>query len=130
MSQPQRRSALDWIEWAGNKLPEPALIFVILAVIVIAVAAVGDAMGWQVTPVQPRVVMQPVVDAAGAPVLDAAGKPLTAPAKDEAGRVVTELVATGAPIDEVAESLGIMTREQVDALLVPEKLTEPLRPAS
>ena len=109
MSQPQRRSALDWIEWAGNKLPEPALIFVILAVIVIGVAAVGDAMGWQITPVQPRVVMRPVVDAAGAPVLDAAGKQLTEPVKDAAGRVVTELVPTGAPI----EPRSLLTSEGV-----------------
>jgi aspartate ammonia-lyase len=30
-------------------------------------------------------------------------------------------------IDEVAQLLGILTREQVDALLVAEKLTQPLR---
>lgn len=109
MSQPQRRSVLDWIEWVGNKLPEPALIFVILAALVIGVAAIGDALGWQVTPVQPRIVMQPVVDAAGAPVVDAAGKAVTAPMKDEAGRVVTELVATGAPI----EPRSLLTSEGV-----------------
>jgi aminobenzoyl-glutamate transport protein len=99
MSAPQRRSVLDWIEWAGNKLPEPALIFVILAALVIGVAAVGDALGWQVTPVQPRVVMQPVLDASGAPVLGVDGKPALAPVKDESGRIVTELVATGSPIE-------------------------------
>jgi hypothetical protein len=33
----------------------------------------------------------------------------------------------GEAIDTVAQKLGIMTREQMDALLVPEKLTEPLR---
>ena len=99
MSQPQRRSVLDWIEWVGNKLPEPALIFVILAALVIAVAAVGDSLGWKVTPVQPRVVMQPAVDAAGQPQVDAAGQPLLEPRRDERGKVVTELVPTGSPIE-------------------------------
>ncbi|MBK7537708.1 MAG: AbgT family transporter [Myxococcales bacterium] len=31
-----RRIALDWIERLGNRLPEPALLFVILAAAVIA----------------------------------------------------------------------------------------------
>ncbi len=35
--------------------------------------------------------------------------------------------STGASIDEVAQSLGILTKAQVDALLVAEKLTQPLR---
>lgn len=49
---------------------------------------------------------------------------------EKAALIAKTAIATGAPIDEVAHSLGIMTREQVDALLVPEKLTEPLRPGS
>ena len=36
-------------------------------------------------------------------------------------------MASGAPIDEVAQSLGILTKEQMEALLVPENLTQPLR---
>jgi aspartate ammonia-lyase len=46
---------------------------------------------------------------------------------EKAALIAKTAMATGAPIDEVAQSLGILTREQVDALLVPEKLTEPLR---
>jgi aspartate ammonia-lyase len=46
---------------------------------------------------------------------------------EKAALIAKTAIATGAPIDEVAQSLGIMTREQIDALLVPEKLTEPLR---
>jgi len=49
---------------------------------------------------------------------------------EKAALIAKTALATGAPIDEVAESLGILTREQMDALLVPEKLTQPLRPAS
>jgi aspartate ammonia-lyase len=39
-------------------------------------------------------------------------------------------IATGQPIDELAQSLGILTKEQMEALLVPDKLTQPLRLAA
>lgn len=51
-----RRSVLDWIEWLGNKLPEPALLFAILAGLVILFSALGAAMDWQVQPVKPVLV--------------------------------------------------------------------------
>ncbi len=46
---------------------------------------------------------------------------------EKAALIAKTAIATGAPIDEVAESLGILTREQMEALLVPEKLTQPMR---
>ena len=46
---------------------------------------------------------------------------------EKAALIAKTAIASGAPIDEVAQALGIMTREDIDALLVPEKLTEPLR---
>ncbi|RYF26401.1 MAG: aspartate ammonia-lyase, partial [Comamonadaceae bacterium] len=46
---------------------------------------------------------------------------------EKAALIAKTAIATGAPIDEVAESLGIMTKAQIEALLVPELLTEPLR---
>jgi len=46
---------------------------------------------------------------------------------EKAALIAKTALATGAPIDQVAQSLGILTSEQVDALLVPEKLTQPLR---
>jgi len=46
---------------------------------------------------------------------------------EKAALIAKTAMATGAPIDEVAQKLGILTREQVDALLVPETLTQPLR---
>jgi aspartate ammonia-lyase len=49
---------------------------------------------------------------------------------EKAALIAKTAMATGAPIDEVAQSLGILTKEQIDALLVPEKLTQPLRLAS
>ena len=45
---------------------------------------------------------------------------------EKAALIAKTAMATGAPIDEVAESLGILTRAQIEALLVPEKLTQPL----
>jgi aspartate ammonia-lyase len=46
---------------------------------------------------------------------------------EKAALIAKTAIATGAPIVEVAHSLGILTREQMEALLVPEKLTQPLR---
>src|SRR3954462_1997811 len=46
---------------------------------------------------------------------------------EKAALIAKTAMATGAPIDEVAQSLGILTREQIDALLVPERLTQPMR---
>lgn len=49
---------------------------------------------------------------------------------EKAALIAKTAIATGAPIADVAESLGIMTVAEMDALLVPEKLTQPLRRAS
>ncbi|MFD0666807.1 aspartate ammonia-lyase [Ramlibacter sp. MAHUQ-53] len=46
---------------------------------------------------------------------------------EKAALIAKTAIATGRPIDEIAEALGILTRAQVEALLVPEKLTQPLR---
>ena len=46
---------------------------------------------------------------------------------EKAALIAKTAMATGRPVDEVAQELGIMTREQIEALLVPEKLTQPLR---
>lgn len=74
----KRRGVLDWIEIIGNKLPEPALLFALLAALVVVFSAIGDAVGWSVQPVKPQI---KVVD--GAP-------PGAAPE--------IELVPSGAPI--------------------------------
>ncbi|RYX89485.1 MAG: aspartate ammonia-lyase [Comamonadaceae bacterium] len=46
---------------------------------------------------------------------------------EKAALIAKTAIATGKPIDEVAEMLGIMTRAQIDELLVPDKLTQPVR---
>ena len=69
------RGFLGWIERLGNLLPDPALLFVWGALIVILLSALAAAQGWTVRPM----VAQTVVDAAGEPVIDAAtGRPQVA----------------------------------------------------
>jgi aspartate ammonia-lyase len=45
---------------------------------------------------------------------------------EKAALIAKTAIVTGAPIADVAESLGIMTRQEMEALLVPELLTRPL----
>jgi aspartate ammonia-lyase len=46
---------------------------------------------------------------------------------EKAALIAKTALATGGPIADVAQSLGIMSREEMHALLVPEKLTQPVR---
>ncbi len=89
---------LDWIEWAGNQLPEPALLFASLAVIIVILSAVGSAAGWRVQPVRPSVVLTDKLDDAGRPVLDEAGAPRKVPQRGADGRLEVQLVEVGQPI--------------------------------
>jgi aminobenzoyl-glutamate transport protein len=85
------RSMLDWIEWLGNKLPEPAILFALLALAVVLVSAVGSAFDWQVQPVRPVLATESVAAADGSmqqvPKIGAEGRPQIT------------LVASGAPIE-------------------------------
>lgn len=94
-----KRSILDWIEFIGNKLPEPALLFVLLACIVIALSAVGSSMGWKVQPVQLTVEKIAKLDDAGNAVTGADGKPVMVAKLDADGHPVTKLENAGAPIE-------------------------------
>ncbi len=58
----KRRGALDLIEFIGNKLPDPAIIFVIGAALVILFSTLGTALGWEVDELRPVV----ATDASGA----------------------------------------------------------------
>jgi aspartate ammonia-lyase len=46
---------------------------------------------------------------------------------EKAALIAKTALSTGGTIAEVAESLGIMSRAEMNALLVPEKLTQPVR---
>jgi aminobenzoyl-glutamate transport protein len=84
------KGILDFIERVGNALPEPALIFAILAAVIIVLSGIGASMGWQVQPVQPRVVM---VDSTSP-----AGDPIKIPKQKADGRPEVELVRIGDPV--------------------------------
>jgi aminobenzoyl-glutamate transport protein len=84
------KGILDFIERVGNALPEPALIFAILAAVVIVLSGIGSAMGWKVQPVQPRVVM---VDGTSP-----TGEPTKVPKLKADGRPEVELVKIGEPV--------------------------------
>jgi len=46
---------------------------------------------------------------------------------EKAALIAKTALASGGTIAEVAESLGIMSRAEMNALLVPDKLTQPVR---
>ncbi|MCK6545125.1 AbgT family transporter [Myxococcota bacterium] len=92
---------LDAIERIGNKLPEPPLLFVMLAMLVVVLSAIGSAAGWQVQPVKPQVKMVETVDATGQTV--------KVPEKRADGHPVVEIVPAGAPV----EPRSLLDREGV-----------------
>ncbi len=94
----RRMSLLDRIEWLGNKLPEPALLFAMLAGAVILISAIGVALGWSVQPVAPSVAMHQKLDESGAPMLDEAGKPLMVPDVGADGKIAVRFEPKGDPI--------------------------------
>lgn len=89
-------SLLDIIEWAGNKLPDPAMLFVWCTVLVMALSAVGAWRGWQVQPVRPEVTQQQSSEAG-------AGQPVQAAMGGADGRPEVRLVPFGEPV--VAKNL-------------------------
>jgi aminobenzoyl-glutamate transport protein len=91
-------SMLDRIEWLGNKLPEPALLFAMLAAAVVLISAVGVSLGWSVQPVAPTVSMHQKLDANGTPMLDNEGKPLMVPDVGPDGTIAVTFEPKGDPI--------------------------------
>ncbi len=92
---------LDFVERLGNKLPEPPLLFALLAALVVISSGIGSAAGWKVQPVRLEVQTAPVRAPDGTErreaVLGADGRP------------VTRLVEHGQPI----EPRSLMTGEGV-----------------
>ncbi|MFM9996854.1 MAG: AbgT family transporter [Phycisphaerales bacterium] len=73
----RRRGFLDFIEWLGNKLPEPATLFVIGAAALMVISHVGVVQGWSVQPVTPRRAIDPGTGAPGIELVPS-GDPLKA----------------------------------------------------
>ncbi len=96
-----KRGVLDWIEVIGNKFPETAFLFVLLAALVMVISAAGSALGWRVQPVQ--VTVEKIEQ------LDAEGNSVLVPKLDDAGQPLTVLAPAGAPI----EPLSLLTADGV-----------------
>lgn len=94
----RKLGVLDIIEAIGNRIPEPAILFALFAVVVIIAAAIGDAVGWKVQPVQPTVRLVEKIGTDGAAVLDASGKPVMVPLLGPDGRPEITLKDKGDPI--------------------------------
>jgi aminobenzoyl-glutamate transport protein len=88
--RPPRRGVLDWIEWFGNRLPEPVLLFALLCAFVIALSGIGAWAEWSIQPVQPRMAMITETGDGGA-----SGPQVKLRAD---GHPEIELVATGQPV--------------------------------
>jgi len=84
-----RRGWLDRLERLGNALPDPATLFLLGALAVMALSEVAVRLGWEVERTLAREVREPVRGPDGAPVLD--------PASGEALTVVALDPATGEP---------------------------------
>ncbi len=70
---PRRRGVLDLIEWLGNKLPDPVILFILGALAVMVASQIGAWAGWEVMPKR----LLPVIGEDGQAVVDpATGKPV------------------------------------------------------
>jgi len=105
-----RGGLLNLIERIGNALPDPATLFLLGTLLVMALSWVAAKTEWTVTDRLPRAVMVAVIDDAGQPVLDEqTGEPLMEPKLDEAGRRIVVW-------EEVRQTRDvILTRVVVDA---------------
>ena len=54
MAVPRRRGFLDLIEWLGNKLPEPATLFLLGTILLLGLSQYAERNDWSVQPVTPR----------------------------------------------------------------------------
>ncbi|TVQ32759.1 MAG: AbgT family transporter [Phycisphaeraceae bacterium] len=87
---------LDAIEWAGNKLPDPTMLFLIGAIIVMVLSHIAYTLDWSVSDKTLREVVTEAVDEAGLPIIDAqSGEPYVIVERDAAGEPLRELVADG-----------------------------------
>jgi len=75
MAANTRRGFLDVIEWLGNRLPDPSILFIGGTLLIMVLSHIGTVGGWSVAKVQLRAVTETVVDEAGntliRPIIDA-----------------------------------------------------------
>ncbi len=100
---------LDVVERLGNKLPEPAILFALLAAAVVVLSTVGASLGWEVQPVKPTVQMVPQADHAGLPVMNDDGSPAMTMKLDGSGKPEVKLEPYGSAMTprSLASSEGV-----------------------
>ncbi len=81
---------LEWIERVGNRLPEPAVLFAMLAAVVVVASAIASGAGWEVRQFELK------VEQVEAPGPD--GTPVMTPRLDDRGRPVALKVYKGEPL--------------------------------
>ncbi len=82
---------LDFIEWLGNKLPDPVTLFLLGTILVVILSHVAVVAGLEVTERLPQPVTEEVLDDDGEPVIDEeTGEPKTRPVLDDDGEPLLE----------------------------------------
>jgi len=78
MSLQSRRGVLDWIEWFGNRLPDPSILCIGGTLLIMGLSHLGSVAGWSVAEVRLRAVTETVTLDSGEtvtrPVVDPATK--------------------------------------------------------
>jgi len=121
---------LDAIEWIGNKLPDPAMLFVIGALVVMAASAIAASVGVEVQTRRFRVEFTPVTTDAGRPVIhERTGWPVVERKLDEDGNPVMELVADAREVKPAYTLPDDHAREMLDGAEGEGAVADPDPPA-
>lgn len=106
---------LNVVEWLGNKLPDPSMLFVAGALLVLVLSQAVAMSGWEVVPKRLAIKTQPVLDPSGQPVLDPqTGQPRVEPVLRPDGKPEMELVHNtavnhGAPL----RARGLLVADEI-----------------
>ena len=85
---PKKRSLLDLVEIAGNKLPDPSILFLLGALLVMVASAAAHWSGWEVVKKVPVQVVDP---ATGAASLELVPSMIEVSTVNDAGETVVEM---------------------------------------
>lgn len=103
------KGILDFIEWVGNKLPDPATLFLLGAALVMILSWIFAETNVKVQPMRPRPIMVEQLDAQGEVVRDPRTGELVMEFKKDpvTGQAIVEWKPEGSPI----ESRNLLSRE-------------------
>lgn len=94
------RGILDFIEWIGNKLPDPATLFLLGTILIMLLSGLAAGLGWEVHKILPKRVTQEVQQLDGTTRVEQVIDP-------ETGKPRVEWRETG----EVYRAKSLLTRE-------------------